>query len=253
MLAHTIHGSTMNSKRVAFVHGFTQTRTSWTPFIKKLPATYQYVTIDAPGHGESSQVTGDLDQIADQLVAVTGSAVYCGYSMGARMCLHAALAHPEVVTGLVLMSGTAGIDDESERERRQKSDQQLAGHILEVGVDQFIDEWLAQPMFNNLPEDEADRTERKFNTASGLANNLITAGTGSQFPLWDRLDELRIPVLIIAGANDAKFVALAERMHDLIALSQLEIVINAGHTVHFEQPAVVASLLEKWLRAHVAI
>ena len=253
MLAQTIHGSSMNTKRIAFVHGFTQTRQSWEPLLNRLPTTYQYVTIDAPGHGESSLVVSDLDQTADQLVATAGPGVYCGYSMGARMCLHAALAHPEIVTGLVLISGTAGIDDESERERRQKSDQQLAGHILEIGVDQFIDEWLAQPMFNTLPEDEADRAGRKVNTASGLANNLIIAGTGSQFPLWDRLGELRMPVLIIAGANDAKFVALAERMHRSITLSQLEIVTNAGHTVHYEQAAIVASLLEKWLSAHLAI
>ncbi len=251
MLAHTIHGSTTNTKRVAFVHGFTQTCKSWTPLLHKLPNTYQYVTIDAPGHGESSLVVGDLSQTADQLVAAAGPAVYCGYSMGARMCLHAALAHPEVVTGLVLISGTAGIDDESERHKRHHADQLLAQHILDTGIDQFIDEWLAQPMFNTLPVDEADRALRKVNTASGLASNLITTGTGSQHPLWDRLGELRMPVLIIAGANDAKFVAIAQRMHRSMTSSQLEIVTNAGHTVHYEQPEVVASLLEKWLSAHL--
>lgn len=253
MLAHTDHGSTLNTKRVAFVHGFTQTRESWTPLLNKLSDAFQYVTIDAPGHGESSLLTGDLLQTADQLVATAGPAVYCGYSMGARMCLHAALIHPEAVTGLVLISGTAGIDDESERRKRHQSDQQLAQHILDIGVDQFIDEWLAQPMFSTVPIDADDRVLRKFNTASGLANSMITAGTGSQLPLWDRLGELRMPVLIIAGANDAKFVAIAKRMHRLITLSQLEIVTNAGHTVHYEQPAVVASLLEKWLSAHVDI
>jgi 2-succinyl-6-hydroxy-2,4-cyclohexadiene-1-carboxylate synthase len=249
MLAHTIHHSTPEKKRVAFVHGFTQTRESWVQLLTHLPDLYSYVTVDAPGHGESSQVSGDLDESADQIVATVGHAMYCGYSMGARMCLHAALAHPTTVTGLVLISGTAGIDDDAGRDERRQSDRALAQHILEIGVDRFIDEWLAQPMFKNVPRDDHDRTLRKANTASGLANSLIATGTGSQLPLWDRLNELRMPVLIIAGANDNKFVALAERLQQSIASSQLAIVAGAGHAVHYEQPSVVASLLEHWLGA----
>jgi len=252
MLAHTIYGSLTNPKRVAFVHGFTQTRDSWIPLLNNLPDVYQYLTIDAPGHGESSHISGDLHQTADMIVATAGRGVYCGYSMGARMCLHAALSHPSEVTGLVLISGTAGIDDDVERRKRRQSDQQLAQHILDVGVNQFVDEWLSQPMFNSLPKDDGDRALRKTNTASGLANNLIATGTGSQQPLWDRLGELRIPVLIIAGANDLKFTVFAERLHRLISSSQLTSVEGAGHTVHYEQLIAVAALLRDWLITHVA-
>lgn len=250
MLAHTVHRSNLNTKQVAFVHGFTQTRASWAQILNQLPDNFHYVTIDAPGHGESSQVKGDLEQAAAEIVETAGSAVYCGYSMGARMCLHAALAFPKVVEGLVLISGTAGIEDDSERRLRLESDRQLAHHILDIGVDQFIDEWLAQPMFANLPLDEEDRVLRKANTASSLATNLLSAGTGSQLPLWDLLPGLHMPVLIIAGANDPKFVAIAEQMQKCITFSQLEIVTGAGHAVHHEQPLVVARLITHWLDEH---
>lgn len=252
MLAHSIHGRGADLTRIAFVHGFTQTRQSWDPLLGHLPDTYQFVTIDAPGHGESPTAPIDLDQTANQIVATAGSAVYCGYSMGARMCLHAALAHPESVIGLVLISGTAGIDDDTERDLRRNADQQLAQHILDIGVNTFVDEWLAQPMFSTLPRDDADRALRGTNTASGLANSLITAGTGSQLPLWNRLAELRMPVLIIAGANDTKFVATAKRLQQCITSSQLEIVANAGHAVHYEKPLIVASLFERWLNANIS-
>lgn len=252
MLAHTIFGTTSNTKRVALVHGFSQTRESWARLLEHLPETYHYMTIDAPGHGESSLESGDLFQTADQLVATAGSAVFCGYSMGARMCLHAALAHPDAVMGLVLISGTAGIDNDAERHRRRESDRQLAHHILDIGIDAFVDEWLAQPMFGTLPRDEKDRAQRKVNTAKGLADNLLATGTGSQLPLWNRLAELRMPVLIIAGANDTKFVATAERLQQCITPSQLEIVANAGHAVHYEKPLIVASLIEHWLNANIA-
>lgn len=238
--------------RVTFVHGFTQTGESWAPIVNRLPSENQYLTIDAPGHGKSPTAVTDLDQVADQLVDAGGKGIYCGYSMGARMCLYTALKHPTVVNGLVLISGTAGIDDTEERLKRRESDQQLAAHILDIGVDQFIDEWLAQPMFRSLPFNEIDRAQRRINTASGLANNLIAVGTGSQLPLWDRLVGLNIPVLIIAGANDLKFSAIGQRLHRSIRSSQVEIVDNAGHAVHYEQPVVVAKLIETWLNDHFA-
>jgi len=250
MLGHTIHSSIVNMKRVAFIHGFTQTRDSWAPILNNLPDKYQYLTVDAPGHGDSSLANGDLEQTATEIVDTVGSAVYCGYSMGARMCLHAALAYPTVVEGLAMISGTAGIEDDFERRKRRESDQQLAHHILDVGIDKFIDEWLTQPMFRSLPFDDEDRALRKVNTATGLANNLLTTGTGSQLPLWDRLAELRIPVLIIAGANDSKFVSIAERLQQCIKSSRLKIVASAGHGVHYEQPLVVAQLIENWLNDH---
>ncbi len=250
MLAHSVHGSVLNANRVAFIHGFTQTRDSWAPILNRLPDGFQYITIDAPGHGESALIAGDLEQTATDIIDTVGPAVLCGYSMGARMCITTALAYPSLVKGLVLISGTAGIESGSERRRRRKSDRQLARHIVEVGVNVFVDEWLAQPMFQSLPIDEADRAVRKTNTSRGLASNLLTTGVGTQRPVWDRLAEIEIPVLIISGAHDTKFVDIASRLQQGIRSSRLEIVGDAGHAVHYEQPQLVSRLLETWLTTH---
>ena len=50
------------------------------------------------------------------------------------------------------------------------------------------------------------------NDAAGLASSLRLCGTGSQVPLWGRLSELSMPVLVLAGENDARFCSLAERI-----------------------------------------
>ncbi len=238
--------------RVTFVHGFTQTGDSWARIIKLLPSDHHYLTIDAPGHGVAPTAVVDFDQVAGQITDLGGQGVYCGYSMGARMCLYAALEHPTVVKGLILIGGSAGIEDSAERIERRESDRKLAARVLEIGVDQFIEEWMSQPMFEGLPIDEIDRAQRRTNTARGLANNLTEAGTGSQPPLWDRLAELTIPVLIIVGANDPKFSAFGERLHRLIGSSQFTVVENAGHATHYEQPAAVAGRIETWLNLHFA-
>src|SRR5690242_19576803 len=80
-----------------------------------------------------------------------GPGVYAGYSMGARLCLRLALDRPGLVRALGLVSGTPGIEDAAEREARLASDERWAELAERVGVDAFLDQWLAQPMFATVP------------------------------------------------------------------------------------------------------
>jgi 2-succinyl-6-hydroxy-2,4-cyclohexadiene-1-carboxylate synthase len=235
---------------VVLVHGFTQTARCWGDLPARLASRAEVLAVDAPGHGASSGVEAGLWATADLLAAVTGDrpATIVGYSMGARMALHAAIAHPDTVERLVLVSGTAGIDDPRERADRRRSDDALASRIEAIGVPAFLDQWLALPLFASLPDDARDRAERETNTAAGLAASLRTAGTGTQESLWGRLAGLSMPTLVVAGAADPKFTALARRLVDGIAgPTTLAVVEGAGHTVHREQPDRFATLLASWL------
>lgn len=232
------------------MHGFTQTARSWDGLVPELSRDFDVVAIDAPGHGRASDVHADLLDGAARLAAAGGRATYVGYSMGARLCLHAALDFPAAVRGLVLISATGGMDDAGEREARRAADEALADRIESIGVPAFLDEWLAQPLFATLPAAANGRAERLHNTAAGLASSLRLAGTGTQAPLWDRLAGLRVPTLVIAGALDTKFVVLGERLAATIPGADLAIVDGAGHTVHLERPDAFLALLLPWLAAH---
>jgi 2-succinyl-6-hydroxy-2,4-cyclohexadiene-1-carboxylate synthase len=234
-------------ERLVLVHGFTQTARSWDGIVERLGDGFEVVAPDAPGHGAAAAVTTDLPGAAEAIVAAGGRATYVGYSMGARMCLHAALARPADVRRLVLVSGTAGIEDASERSARRRSDDALAAEIERDGVDAFLDRWLALPLFATLPRHAGLREDRRRNTAAGLAASLRDAGTGTQEPLWSRLGSMAMPVLLVAGALDAKFVALAERMHGLLARSELVVIDDAGHAVHLERPDAFVAALTSWL------
>lgn len=237
----------MRADRLVFVHGFTQTARSWDPIRARIGDRADVVAVDAPGHGSAADVVADLWRAAELVVTAGGRAVYVGYSMGARICLHAAVAHPDAVEGLVLVSGTAGIDDPAERAARRDADEFLARAIERDGVDVFLDRWLSQPLFASLPGSARQLEDRRRNTAVGLASSLRHAGTGTQEPLWDRLAELSMPVLLVAGALDAKFVGLAERVHALIPGAELAVVTGAGHTVHLERPDAFVDVLTAWL------
>jgi len=230
------------------VHGFTQTSGCWSPIDDDLATDHEVVRVDAPGHGGSADVRADLWEAGRAIAGAGGAATYVGYSMGGRMCLHAALTRPDVVRRLVIISATAGIDSDDERARRRDADAQLGDHLVEVGVEQFVDEWLAQPLFATLPPERAHRAERLTNTAEGLASSLRLTGTGTQEPLWGHLASLDMPVLAVAGALDGKFRALGERLVASIgAGGELVVIPDAGHTVHLEQPEAFLVVLRDWL------
>ena len=229
------------------VHGFTQTAHSWDLIARRLARRYEVVSVDAPGHGDSSAVDADLPSAAPMLGVAGGPATYVGYSMGGRLCLHLALARTDLVRRLVLVSTTAGIEDPAERAARRRSDDDLAASIERDGVDLFLDRWLALPMFATLPPDVASLDDRRRNTAAGLASSLRLAGAGAQASLWNRLGELPMPVLVVAGEHDPKYVAIGRRLAELIPQTTFAVIENAGHAVHLEQPDAFAGVLERWL------
>jgi 2-succinyl-6-hydroxy-2,4-cyclohexadiene-1-carboxylate synthase len=235
------------------LHGFTQTGRSWRGVATALAPDHELVLVDAPGHGGSANVVADLSGGAEAIAEGAGGGVYVGYSMGARFALFAALARPAAVAALVLLGVDPGIEDGVERAARRQSDDELAASIERDGVDPFLDQWLAQPLFASLPSDAADVEDRRRNTAAGLASSLRLAGTGAQEPVWDRVDTIRVPVLVLAGEHDAKFRALGERLAAAIgANATFAVVPGAGHAAHLEQPAAFLALMRAWLAQAVS-
>jgi 2-succinyl-6-hydroxy-2,4-cyclohexadiene-1-carboxylate synthase len=235
------------SRKICFVHGFTQTGKSWND-IAALISDSTSIFVDAPDHGESQGTSLRLRESGDALAKIATGMVLVGYSMGARMTLHAALQNPHAMTGLVLVSGTPGIEDEAERASRIESDEVLAQHIESVGTSVFIEEWIRQPLFAHSEFGDEEIRERCRNTAASLASSLRMCGTGQQDPLWSQLHEIDIPVLLVAGSRDEKFCVIANRMHQLMPLSTLCILDNAGHNAHLDQPIAFGGTVNAWLQ-----
>ena len=235
--------------RLALVHGFTQTGASWDGIRTALRARgHDVVCPDAPGHGSKAAVAADLETGAELLGVEVGRAAWIGYSMGGRLCLHLALARPDLVEGLVLVSTTAGIDDDAERGARRRADDAQADDIERLGVAAFVDRWLRGPLWATLPRDRAGVEHRLSNTVDGLASSLRLAGTGTQIPLWGRLPEIETDVLVVTGGLDAKFDAVGERLARTIGpRASRRTVPNAGHAVPWEQPQAFVDLVDAWV------
>ncbi|MGC9220490.1 MAG: 2-succinyl-6-hydroxy-2,4-cyclohexadiene-1-carboxylate synthase [Solirubrobacteraceae bacterium] len=240
-----------DSPALVFLHGFTNSGESWRPVISALPQRYRVVALDIRGHGSAwprtevtlAAVLGDIASVDfDRFTLV-------GYSQGGRIALHAALALPRRIQALVLIGASPGIAEPRERERRREADERLADRIEHLTIEQFAAEWAQTPVLRGVPADvaRAAHTDRLRSSTAGLAAALRGLGTGALPPLWDRLAELAMPVTLIAGEWDAKFQAVAEQMAARIPQARLQVVAQAGHAVHLEQPGAVAAQIRATL------
>jgi 2-succinyl-6-hydroxy-2,4-cyclohexadiene-1-carboxylate synthase len=237
-----------DGRPVVLLHGFGQTARCWGALSAALTPGYEVIRLDAPGHGDTGGEGADLATTADLIAETAGPAAYVGYSMGGRMALQLAVDRPDVVQRLVVIGGTPGIEDDSERAARREADQALAQRIRDEGVDAFIRYWLDLPLFAGLPAEARFEDERRRNTAEGLATSLERAGTGSQEPLWDRLASIDVPVLLVAGQDDPRYVDLAFRTSAAIGVgTEVSLIPHAGHSAHLEQPERFTGALLRWL------
>lgn len=238
------------------IHGFTGSASAMRPLSERLPG--RKIVPDLVGHGRSESpasldayylenISRQLSSLLQQLEASPASIV--GYSLGGRIALHFALAHPEMVRSVALIGASPGIRGQDDRLNRKYSDGDLANSISQVGVGEFIEAWVAMPMWESLRDKlTADQwqesiTQRRSNHSLGLANSLRANGTGSMNPLHDILGDLKAPTLLIAGDQDYKFLEIAYEMSDKIPDVSVEAIVDSGHAAHLEQPDATANAI----------
>ena len=246
------------------LHGFTGSGTTWDALRGGLHTAFTVITVDLTGHGHSGAPADParyaLNRFSDDLVQVLdslgiGRVALLGYSMGGRAALDFALRHPTRVAALVLESTSPGIADEAERAARRASDTALAARIERDGVPAFVKEWERLPLWASQETLAADtrarlRTQRLANNATGLANSLRGAGAGAAAAVTDQLVNVIVPVQLIAGEHDPKYVALAHLIGESVSaapITELAVVAGAGHAVHLERPDEFAGLVERFL------
>jgi len=237
------------------LHGFTGRGTAWGAHATAFARSFRVITVDLPGHGRTGTAAPDrmtVERTADDLATILGRAGavpadVLGYSLGARIALRLAVAHPGVVRRLVLESPSAGLETADERAARRRADEDLAARLEADGIDAFVTEWARQPVFAShaaLPPARAARLRamRLANSPNGLAASLRSAGQGAMEPLFVRLGGIDARTLVIAGALDDRGRPRAERVARGIPGARLEIIADAGHTPHEEHPAAFRRL-----------
>lgn len=246
-----------NLPYIILIHGFTGSLQDWGQFEKFFPNDFNLVGIDLIGHGKSDSPSDlryySTDSIIRQIKkvkeAVTGKKIFLlGYSMGGRAALNYALSLPYDLEGLILESATAGIINSALKFERERTDRNLAEFIQSNPIEKFVDDWMDKEIFQtqkNLSHSILNEIRnRKLDcNKTGIANSLLGFSAGVMNPVFDKLSELRIPVQLICGELDNKFVDINLQMQKLLPNSKLSIIKNSGHNVHLEETKQYADIV----------
>src|SRR5574338_516850 len=200
---------------ILFLHGFTGCAEDWFPVFEQIPDKYNCLALDIIGHGKSdapgSSMHYSIDSIMSQIKYVkdhlTQNKIFLlGYSMGGRIALTYASMYPEDVKGLILEASSAGIKNDEERQKRYEEDLKLAEFIETHTMEEFIEMWHDQEIFNTqrrFSNDKLKKIKKKKASGSktGYANILKGFSTGIMPPVHDKLKKIPLKVLLITGAS----------------------------------------------------
>ncbi|MEE3718860.1 2-succinyl-6-hydroxy-2,4-cyclohexadiene-1-carboxylate synthase [Tumidithrix elongata RA019] len=251
---------------ILFLHGFMGDRYEFKEVIARLCERFYCLAIDLPGHGETQVTGGDrnfemmptANGIVQFLEALNiGQCFLVGYSMGGRLALYLTLYFPQYFRKAVLESASPGLKTEMERIERLQSDRKLARELENGDLFSFLVRWYNQALFASTkahPDFERMLAKRSQNSPTNLAKSLCNLSTGKQPSLWDKLQNNQIPLLLLAGELDRKFVALNTEMVYVSGSERtkenpvrLEIISNCGHNIHFENPAIFTPQVSDFL------
>ncbi|PJF23390.1 MAG: 2-succinyl-6-hydroxy-2,4-cyclohexadiene-1-carboxylate synthase [Phototrophicales bacterium] len=242
---------------LVMLHGFTGSELNWQ--MAAYTDQFEVIAPDLLGHGETeSPIHANRYHIkaaARDIIALCDSLRLekinlLGYSMGGRLALYLAVNYPERVHKLILESASPGLKTQAERDERRQRDEALAERIESEGIEAFVRYWESLPLWDSQTEAMKAqlRAIRLRHNPIGLANSLRGMGTGAQPSMWEFLPQLKMPVLLIAGALDEKFTTINQQMHTILPQSRLEVIPDAGHTVHLEKPNQFEKLVLEFLR-----
>lgn len=158
--------------------------------------------------------------------------ILIGYSLGGRLALHCLLDNTSKWDTAIIISANPGLENEEEKLLRIKNDEKWAHRFLHEEWNFVINAWNSQGVFSGQ-ENNLNREENNFNREK-ISKFLLEFSLGKQKNLREKIKEIQIPLLWLAGEFDTKFSLIAKEMSELNNKIQSIIVPKAGHRVPFE-------------------
>lgn len=231
---------------ILFLHGFLGDCDDFARVISLLSDDFCCLTVDLPGHGKTIVTGGDeyytMENTALGLIQFLNilnidKCFLLGYSMGGRLALYLTINFPDRFTKVVLESASPGLKTQEEQLLRIARDRQLAEELETKDFRAFLNNWYEQPIFNSLKkysDFDSILEHRLENKPLELAKSLRNLSVGIQPSLWEKIKDNQIPLLLLVGEYDNKFKLINQEMANISQISQLKIIRNSGHNIHWE-------------------
>lgn len=221
-----------NGPPLLLTHGYSSTSAMWQGQIEALSKHHTLILWDMRGHGQSDYpddpaaysealTVGDMAALLDKADAET--AIVGGLSLGGYMSLAFYRAHPARVRALLIIDTGPGFRKDDARDAWNK-------RALET-ADRFEREGLAV-----LKSASRERSSVVHRDASGLARAARGMLTQRDAAVIETLPQIKVPALVVVGADDTPFLAASDYMAAKIPGAQKVVIPAAGHAVNIDQP-----------------
>ncbi len=248
------HGA--GPETIVLAHGLLWSGRMFDHQVNALKDRYRCITFDFRGQGQSevTQSGYDIDTLSEDAAALIETLQcapchFLGLSMGGFVALRLAIRHPTLLKSLILVETSA--DPEPEENIGRYRLLNLVAHWLGLRIvaDQVMPIMFGQKFLND-PDRKKLKQEWRERMVSNHRIGITRAVTGviSRAGVYDQLDKITVPTLIVVGDQDVATVpAKAERMHARIHGSRLVVIPGAGHTSTVEEPEAVNAALVEFL------
>jgi len=226
---YEVHG---RGPALLLTHGYSSTSAMWEGQIEALSKHHTLVLWDMRGHGQSDYpddssaysealTVADMAALLDAIGAQT--AIVGGLSLGGYMSLAFYRAHPDRARALLIIDTGPGFKKDDAREAWNK-------RARETG-DRFEREGLAV-----LKSGSRERSTVTHRDASGLARAARGMLTQRDARVIESLPDIKVPSLVVVGADDTPFIAASDYMAAKIPGAKKAVIPSAGHAVNIDQP-----------------
>jgi pimeloyl-ACP methyl ester carboxylesterase len=225
-------------------HGYSSTSQMWRAQIEPLAAHHKLVLWDMRGHGQSdypedpaayseTATVGDMAAILDAVGAER--AIVGGLSLGGYMSLAFYRAYPERVRALLIIDTGPGFKKDDARDAWNARARATAERFDREGLEV-------------LKSASAERSGVTHRNARGLAHAARGMLAQRDARVIELLPQIKVPSLVIVGADDTPFLAASDYMAAKIPGARKVVVPSAGHAVNIDQPAAFIEAVLPFLR-----
>lgn len=226
------------------LHGHAYDRSMWTRQVEVFAGLgWRVVAPDLRGFGESGVTEGIVytEEFADDVAGLldhlgVSSAVVVGFSMAGQIAMELLHRHPARVRALVVVDTVPEAEDAAGRRRRHVTADAILTGGMEVFGRSVLGRMIAPSTVETSPGVAAEVLAMLQN-APAKGSAAAMRGRAERRDFTELLRGVRIPVLVVVGADDAFDGGAGRRMAELVPGAELVIVPAAGHTPSLEQPA----------------
>ncbi len=238
---------------VVFIHGFGLDSGMWDSQWPAFARRHRVIRYDLRGYGNSSLPETSYSHVDDLLALMDALGAHpahlVGLSLGGRVALRVAAAHPEKVRSLTLadsaMDGHIWTADWLRRWRAM-TDAAKSGDLKGAK-----DLWRNHILFGPANEraQVADALRVMIDRYSGWHLAHPDPGSAPQTPVAENLAGISIPSLVLVGELDLPdFQNIARRLGKELPAAELQTLAGAGHMSNMEAPLQFNELVLEFLR-----